>query len=511
MSDHEDYSDPNEQQTIDDEVEQFIDQESSDIAPISLDQHTLLSYATSNDVIWTKVSRILDADYFDGEYKRVVKFVKEYVAKYKKLPSRLNIKTRANVSLETPEDHMDQASMDYVCDELEKHCKSRFSDIAALEIVDINSGEKTGDIQAVIKETYDRLMRMTLNRDLGFEIHDNVLEQLQYAESHDSIPTGFKLIDRALGGGTTRPSFNLVSAGSGFGKSVYLQNQAVNYVERGHNVLYITLELIPPLVAKRYSAIMTNTHIDHVYRLMEEIAVQMKKRGRTEGRLWVTKLPMSNTSPEDIEALYHDVCREHGVRYDCIIIDYIDVMTTHRAGIKLDNIHLRDKFIAEDLNDFIHRLDLIGWSASQQTKSADDDKNARQSSVSGGQPKISTLDNLIILKRSEDDMADQRMWAHMSKGRSGGSMLKIPLTFNRDTLKMGDGSENDFYEANPWFFGKKKGESSGNGHSERVTKDPILGKIADRLPPAEKDKEPGVSKSAASEAIKARLKKKEES
>ena len=380
----------------------------------------------------------------------------------------------------------------------------------ALKLFNINSGEEKGDLISAIKEAHETITGMTLHRDLGFEVHDSVLEQLEYAETHDNIPTGFKLVDRALGGGTTRPSFNLVSAGSGIGKSVTLQNLSVNYVENGENVLYITLELIPPLVEKRFTAMMTNTHIDQVYRFKQELAVQMHKRGRTEGRLWATKLAMSGTDPVAVESLYHDVCREHKIRYSVVVIDYIDVMTTLRPGVRLDNIHLRDKFIAEDLNDFIHRNDLIGWSASQQTKGAEDDKGAKQGSVAGGQPKISALDNLLIIKRSEDDMADQKMWAHISKGRSGGSMLKVPLTFNRDTLRMGDGTESDFYEANPWFYGKKKGEAS-NGHSDRIKKDRFLGSVADKIPvAAEKQDDADVSKKHVASTIRERLAQKKE-
>lgn len=164
--------------------------------------------------------------------------------------------------------------------------------------------------------------------------------------------------------------------------------------------------------------------------------------------------------------------------------------------------------MAEDLNSFFHENDLIGWSASQQTKGADDDKNARQSGVSGGAPKVWALDNLFIMKRSEDDMADQKMWMHVGKGRSGGTSLKVPVLFNRDTLRMTDGSESDFYDANPWFFGKKKNEAkAGNGHSDRIKKDPLLGAVADNLPVAENGDEQAVSNKATADTIRERLAK----
>ncbi len=509
--DYEEFEDdlPDEMQStdIDEEIDKFIDSEDATVEPIDTGQFMLLSYVTSDDALWTKVFPILDPEYFDAENKAVVRFVRDYVNQYKKLPNRLAIKAKTGVLLDSPDDVGEVE--DFICDEVEKHCQKRAAIDFAIKISDMTEpGKRQEDLVAQIIDGARRVEQTTIHKDLGYEIHDNMKSELAVAETHDNISTGFRFIDRAFGGGITRPSFNLVSAASGDGKSVFLQNLAINYVEMGFNVVFHSLELIRPLIMKRFAAMLTNTSIDEVYRNIEEIDQRSRHLGKTQGMLWLNKASMSGTTPLDIGAHYHNLCRETDTKWDVVIVDYLDIMYPDMKDIKLDNIHLKDKYVSEGLNTFFHDNDLIGWSASQQTKGAQDEKDARQSSVSGGGTKVWTMDNLIVLKRTLDDMADGRIWGHISKGRSGGSRFKIPLTFDNKTLRMRDGSEHDFYEANPWYF-KKYHENKQEGPTERVTKDRLVGGGVSQVSiNSEKPAEPEVSKKDLKSGIMKRLEQK---
>lgn len=467
----------------------------------------LLSYVTADNGLWTKVFPILDPKFFDAENQAVVRFVRDYVTKYKKLPNRLAIKAKTGVLLDSPNDVGEVE--DFICDEVEKHCQKRAAIDFAIQISDMTEpGKSHEDLVAKVLEGAKAVEQTTIHRDLGYEIHDNMKSELQYAETHDNISTGFRFIDRAFGGGITQPSFNLVSAASGDGKSVFLQNLAINYAEMGMNVIFHSLELIRPLIMKRFAAMLTGTSIDEVYKNIDEIDQKAKTLGRTQGMIWLNKASMAGTTPLSIASHYHDLCRETDTKWNVVIVDYVDIMYPDIKEIKLDNIHLKDKYVSEGLNTFFHDNDLVGWSASQQVKGAQDDKDARQSGVSGGGTKVWTMDNLLILKRSTDDMADNKIWAHISKGRSGGSRFKIPLSFDDKTLRMRDGSENDFYEANPWYF-KKYNADKEQGPTERVTKDRLVGGAVSQVAlPSEKPEEPEVSKKDLKSGIMKRLEEK---
>jgi len=99
------------------------------------------------------------------------------------------------------------------------------------------------------------------------------LEKLR--QEVDGISTGWKTFDDMVPVG--RGNLVYFSALSGMGKSVALQNLAVNYVNQGMNVVYITLELSPELVAKRVDAMMTGVPNASIFRNMEEVEYKLKQ------------------------------------------------------------------------------------------------------------------------------------------------------------------------------------------------------------------------------------------
>ena len=229
------------------------------------------------------------------------------------------------------------------------------------------------------------------------------------------------------------------------------------------------------IVIKRYAAMMTDTHIDQVYTHLDTVAHSLHTRGKTDGAMWVVKFPMVGTTMADIQAHRLELQMHTGLHFGAVAIDYIDVMDPVQKVDKA-NIHLKDKFVSEEMNDWAHQNNIILWSASQQTKGAQDEKDPRQSGVAGGTPKVSTCDNLIIGKRNEDDIEDERWWAHVAKARSSGATkAKIPLYWNSQTMRMSDGDRDLFEEANPKLFGRKKGveEKTTKVVSERVKNDPL--------------------------------------
>lgn len=438
-------------------------------------QYAMLSYLTSNTDLWIHCAPILKSEYFDPEFGPVIDYVRDFEQEYSRLPSKLMIHSETGIRLEEPDDAKHPDTFDVIAKKAEKFCRHRALFqwlVNSSENITIDSEERV--FQQLETQVQD-IINIKLMRDMGFEVHQGTREALKRAEKMDGISTGFNHLDDALDGGVTMPSFNLVSAGSGDGKSIMLQNLAVNYAEMGYNVVFYTLELEPEMIMKRFAAMMTNTHIGFVYRDVESVAKSMDNRAVKEGKIWLHKMKMSGTTVADIRAHYNNLMMDSQLDWPVIIVDYMDVMSPI-ADVRADNIHLKDKHIAEEMNDFAHdkRLSKIVWSASQQTKGAEDEKDARKGAVSGGTGKVNTCDNLIILKRTTEDQQEQRTWAHIQKGRSSGAKgMKVPIHWNGDTMRMTDGPDELFIEANPMKFDRKSGGKS-KGPSDRVKKDALM-------------------------------------
>ena len=461
-----------------------VESEEEDFEPSNYDQFMLIEYITSNPELWVMSAPIIKPEYFDPENRPVIKFVQKYWNDYSALPSKQIIRGATGVKLTTPEDAMASHVVDHLAGEIETFCRSEALHSKLNEAADAlaqhNHRLPTEVINSIYKDM-EEITRISLSRDLGFEVHESASKILTKAKDNVGISTGLKLLDKALDGGVTRPSFNIVSGASGDGKSIWLQNMAANYSEMGYNVLFYTLELEPEIIEQRFAAIIGGVDIRTVFGDIGLASRKLKMAGKGKGRIFVKKFPMTGTTMADIAAHYNDISLKEDMKFGVVCIDYIDVMYPIE-NVDKGNIHLKDKYVSLEMNQFFHQHGIIGWSASQQIKGAQDEKGARQSGVSGGTDKVNTSDNLFILKRTDENREEQLLWIHIKKARSsGGINAQIPIHWDDPgTLRQSDGDYALFEEANPFLAGKRTKDAIQSADEEIsvLTNDAIFNESA---------------------------------
>ncbi len=452
-----------------------MDEGADTLEPSDYTQHVLLSYLVAAPELWVKCSPIIKAEYFDPQYRPVIAAIEKHLKQYGDMPNPDMLHMNTGVRLEGREDAAKDSRQEWVCDAVEEFCRTTAYQDHLLHAAEVTATDRSRETLGSLMKEAARIQQISLVRNLGVSVHTGTVEILSESEKHDNISTGFKLMDRAFSGGLTQPSLNIVSCASGDGKSIFMQNMLVNYIEQGRNAIFYTLELEPSIVLKRFAAMMTNTAIDLVYSHLDTVGNTLRTRGKTDGALWVKKFPMVGTTMADIAAHHIELEMHTGIEFPVVAIDYIDVMDPIER-IDKANIHLKDKYVSEEMNDWAHDNMKIVWSASQQTKGAQDEKDPRQSGVSGGTPKVSTCDNLIIGKRNEDDIEDERWWGHVAKARSSGATkTKIPLHWHPQTMRMQDGDPDLFEESNPKLFNRKRGDKEADSSkvSEKIANDPL--------------------------------------
>ena len=434
-----------------------------------IEQHTLISFITSNADFWRKCFPIIEPRYFSSEFQKTVQFIRDFYISHKRLPPLPIVRAETGVLLETHNEASDKKIQGYLQEKVEEFCRLEATRLLMLETYDKMS-DSTPSAEVVAQHYIEckRIAGIAMSRELGFEVHRDMKKMLKLGEEVDGLPTGFPLLDEELGGGVTLPSFNLASGGSGDGKSIFMQNLCVNQARMGNNCVFYSLELQPEIIFKRFGAMMTETDIGSIYHNKDLVHAKMVSMGRSEGKIMVIKMPMSGTTVADIAAHHADLCEDTGMNWSFVCVDYIDVMSSIQT-VSAENIHLKDKYVAEELNDFTHESKIICWSASQQVKGAQEEKEARQSAVSGGTPKVSTCDNLIILKRSPEDREEERSWGIVKKARSSGAMnAKIPFHWDNKTQRMTSGDRELYLEAN------SKQSAMNSGDMPRLSNDPIV-------------------------------------
>ena len=440
-----------------------------DIEMVDVTEHMMLEYLTNNHHLWTKASTIIKPEYFNQEYQEIFPFVNKFVHDHGKLPPNNIIHAETNVKLNTPVDCTDNEIIDYVAGKVEEHCR-----ISAMSAMIIDAADRVGteDMTNLASEMVGRasdVTRISMKRDLGVDVLVSAKSVLTDAEKFDGQPTGFSFFDKVFDGGITRPSFNLLSGSSGDGKSIMMQNVIAYASERGLNSVFYSLELEDATVTKRFAAMITDTDINNLYPHLDAVDYDMTRRSMTQGRVWLKKFPMTKTTMADIESHYNDLVEDTGEEWPVVCIDYMDILLPVEK-VDLSNIHIRDDFISKEMNQFFHTHNIMGWTAAQQTKGAKEEKESRSGAVAGGKDKVSIADNVIVLKRSTEDMEDQRVWWNVEKARSSGALkVKLPMHWNPQTQKVSDGDWDLLMEANPTLQ-YKFGGATTNGSNSTTSK-----------------------------------------
>jgi len=417
----------------------------------------------ANPDILRKCQPILKKEYFTREYQKAYEFINKFLLEMNRAPTRNIVWSETGVKLDPAEDYRDAEIADYMVTSIVDHCRhSQLIDFLNDSSEQINKLRQSqtaidrGTLSSFMK-TIETISNTSVQQNLGYEFHKDVETLIEMSKSHDGVATGLDFLDEVLEGGVTQPSVNVVSAASGHGKSVFLQNMAIYQLRRGKNVIYFSLELQPEMLAKRFAAMMTDTAMGKIYTEVDSVVYQVHRNGKKEGKLRIVKYNMSGTTVADLRNYHKEVSEHDGVLYDVVCADYMDLFWAMRPGIQADNVSAKDKAVSEEMNDFAHDkyCKKVIWTASQMTKGQDEEKATGQGRVAGGKSKVDAADNLFILKRTIEDKQEERIWLHISKARSSRAEgASIPLHWNPATLRIGNGDRSLLMEANPFLYGK---------------------------------------------------------
>lgn len=156
------------------------------------------------------------------------------------------------------------------------------------------------------------------------------------------------------------------------GKSLFLQNLAVNWCLMGLNVLYVTLELSENLVSLRLDAMFTKETTKDVVKDIDNAALKLLsiKKGKTEtgikpGRIQIKKFSEAGTTVNDIRAYIKEFEVQTGLKIDALCLDYLDLLYPNSAKVDINNTFSKDKYTSEELRGLAAELNILCVTASQ--------------------------------------------------------------------------------------------------------------------------------------------------
>lgn len=402
-------------------------------------QQLYLEFLTSDHELFVRCNSILNENYFDRKIRDSVKFVREYADEYGAVPELKQIKAKTGLELQdigkAGEDHRK-----WFLDDFERFCRHKALEAAILASTDKLERKEYGAVEELIKNA----VQIGLAKELGTNYWEDPAARLQrIMESKGGTSTGWKTLDYLLYGGFNRGELNIFAGGSGAGKSLFLQNLALNWVAEGFNVVYISLELSEDLCAMRLDSMLTGLSTKELFKNMEDVAIKISMKRKKSGSLQLVQLP-SGINVNDIRAYIKEYQIQNDIKVDALLVDYLDLMTPAKTKVSADNVFLKDKHVSEELRNLAIEGNYLFATASQLNRGAVDEVEFDHSHIAGGISKINTADNLIGIFSSRAMRERGRVQIQLMKTRSSSGVgQKLDLKFNIDSLRIEDLDEDD--------------------------------------------------------------------
>ena len=349
-------------------------------------EQTILKNLIKDKDYTRKVLPFLKEEYFGNMEDRLLfKEVADFLLKYGEQPTFDALDIEINNIRGTTDDTVksmretlkelnndtEKTNPDWLLDNTEKFCQEKaiYNAItSSLEIMNGKGKQAKGAIPSLLSDA----LAISFDPNVGHDYIENAVERYDYYHRvEERIPFDLEYFNKITKNGIPKKTLNIVMAGVGVGKSLTLCHFASGYINQGKNVLYISMELAEPEVAKRIDANVLNVSLDDLMVLPKDIyekKIETLKQ-KTNGKLIVKEYPTASASTVHFRSLLNELNLKKGFVPDVIMVDYLNICASARIkpgnGV---NSYTYIKAIAEELRGLAVEYNVPIWSATQLTR-----------------------------------------------------------------------------------------------------------------------------------------------
>ena len=408
-------------------------------------QKLFLEIMLSDAQCFVRVQNIFDSVNFDRSLRSAADFINEYSKKYNDLPTVAQVKAETGTTLEKV-DGLDDTMTDWFLDEFESFTRHETLKRVVLKSADLIEKGEYDPIEKLVKDA----VQISLTRDLGLDYFEDPRARLSaLKDNNGQMTTGWPTLDRKLFGGFNRGELEIFAGGSGAGKSLFMQNMAVNWMQAGKNGVYITLELSENLCSMRIDSMLTGVPSRDIFKDLDNVEMKVKVAGKKSGKLRIKYMP-AQSNINDIRSYLKELQIQTGLKCDYICVDYLDLLMPVSAKVSPSDLFVKDKYVSEELRNLAKEFDMIVVTASQLNRASVEEVEFDHSHISGGISKINTADNVFGIFTTRSMRETGRYQLQLMKTRSSSGVgQKVELAFDIDSLRIVDAGEEDGYSPPP--------------------------------------------------------------
>jgi archaellum biogenesis ATPase FlaH len=418
-------------------------------------QNVILRAFFTNEEYMRKVIPFIEPRYFEGVHQPLFKEYAKYVAKYNNLPSqeafRISLSESETLTEEMYSHALDilpslferdtETELNWLVDQTEKWCQDRALFGAVMESISIIDGKHKTLTKGALPDILSKALAVTFDTNIGHDYLADAEERYRfYHETEERLPFDLDYLNKITKGGLPNKSLNIILAGTGVGKSLFMCHCAAGALSQGKNVLYITLEMAEERIAERIDANLLDVSLDQIETLPRDTFINKVKKieSKTQGKLIIKEYPTGSAHSAHFRALLNELKLKKKFTPDIVFIDYLNICTSSRmrgVGGSI-NTYSYIKAIAEELRGLAVEFNLPIMSATQTTRSgfSSSDPGLEDTSESFGLP--ATADLMLALVSNDELQALNQILVKQLKNRYADPNVHKRFVIGVDRSKM---------------------------------------------------------------------------
>ena len=379
----------------------------------------ILSNLVYDEQYCRKVIPFIRTDYFSERKEAIIsKIIVDFFTKYNKpltkeilsieVGNRTDINDKELVEINNYVDSMTHEEVNdaWMIEQTEKFCKDKAVYNAILHSIKIIDGGDKVHTKDSIPSILSDALAVSFDNHVGHDyIEDSDARYEYYHRIEEKVPFDLDMFNKITKGGLSKKTLNIVLAGTGVGKSLFMCHVAAGVLTQGKNVLYITMEMAEERIAERIDANLLNLTMDELKVIDKDIFDNRigKIASKTQGKLIVKEYPTAGAHAGHFRALLEELKLKREFLPEIIFIDYLNICASQRMkqGGSI-NSYTYIKSIAEELRGLAVEYNVPIVSATQTTRSGftNSDPGLEDTSESFGLP--ATADLMFALVSNEE-------------------------------------------------------------------------------------------------------------
>lgn len=461
-------------------------------------EYILLKSILEKSDYFSRCYHLLKEKYFTiSGNKEIFKMISEYYSEYRKVPSLVEIITKAK---DVPNSEIRKE----IADSLKKVNESKvienpeFFNTEVVKFVKYaiflegtllgaeGVQKKSEELMLKAMSIFEEREQVQIDESLGLDF-DDIDKMIEYfTERNIGVLSSHKELNKRLGTGFLPGTLSVICAAQGVGKSLLMCDLISGFIQNNKNVLLVSLEMSEKEMMKRiYSNVFnidvnrfsdlskTSGELEALSELGEVVtkdevlnAYDKFKTGDT-GKLFIKEYPTGSFSASMLENLVRKFEQQKGIKFDVIFVDYLGIAKSDKVSPNA-GLYSYIKSIGEEFRAAALRLGVSIISASQLNRgSINQTENVDNSKLSDSIGTAMIADFILFLLQSEEMKANKTMILKVTKNRFNGRTDQWIMDIDYSKMRFKDhvGINGSTFDSNQH---KESSEKYANSEIQRI-------------------------------------------